>query len=107
MAKATIEQRVARGVKFMNTEYGRSWLRKIDPEALALADNTACVIGQVEGEYCAGVRKLGLEDPEGLGFDIDDTDGGSAYAKLTRTWKKSIVKLQKLFKITYQRKDDV
>jgi len=106
--KLTIEQRVARGVKFMNTEYGKEWLRRIDPEALALASDSACVLGQVEGGFSIGVEKLKLANTDiaKLGFCLyyDDDDG---YSKLTKAWKKSIVKLQKLFKIEPRKEQEV
>lgn len=97
---STIKVRVKKGVEYMNEQYGRYWLRKIDPERLALQNGTACVIGQVEGEYNEGRERLGLrqETAVELGFDFDHT-AQAEYLLLTQEWKKSIIKLQKLFKV--------
>jgi hypothetical protein len=124
MAKRTLQQgvayRVAKGVEFMNKEYGRSWLRKIDPERLALEDGSACVLGQVEGEYEDGRDLLGLDNLKAakLGFysetqsEAPDDDEGfekvdEEYELLNSTWHKSIVRLQKLFRITPPTRHDV
>lgn len=93
-----VKERVARGVTFMNREYGRSWLRKIDPEQLALDSGNACVLGQVEGDYEKAKATLGLftSDAISLGFSARrDVE----FRMLTRTWKKSVKQLQKLFRI--------
>jgi hypothetical protein len=100
MTNTAIKRRVAKGVRFLNKEYGRSWLRKIDPEALALEESTACLLGQLEGNYCVGRDDLGLSEDEArsLGFNLDAGHTDS-FDTLTRTWKDSIVRLRRLFHV--------
>lgn len=100
-----IKERVAKGIELLNIEYGRSWLRKIDPEWLALEDGAACVLGQIEGNYGDGAAKLGLSvgDVQAFGFgasrDATEQEICTEYQRLTRTWRQSIKNLQRLFKI--------
>ena len=100
LTKTVLENRVNRGIKFMNRQYGRYWLRKIDPETLALESGTACVLGQVEGDYDNAIylHNLDFEDSARAGFTLDSSADGD-WDRLTRTWKDSIVKLQKLFNV--------
>ena len=91
----TIAYRVAKGIKLLNKEYGRSWLRRIDPEQLALEDRNSCILGQLEGDYDAGLEQLNLGS--GYPYGFDNTDGN--YDALNRTWRESIAKLRKLFKV--------
>ena len=92
-----IAYRVALGVEFLNKEYGRSWLRKIDPERLALDSGSACVLGQLEGHFEEGERVLGIDDIRAaeLGFYEDDDAEEDEYPYLTKEWKKAILELNK------------
>lgn len=99
-----VKYRVAKGIRFLNEEYGKSWLRKIDPERLALESGKACILGQVEDDYDDAQEKLGLgcEECEKLGFtsrSTDDEKRGREFDRLTRAWRQSVIKLQKLFHI--------
>lgn len=99
-----IKYRVAKGIRFLNEEYGKSWLRKIDPERLALESGKACILGQVEDDYDDAQARLGLDCEEcgKLGFtslEDDDDKRTREFDRLTRAWRQSVVKLQKLFHI--------
>lgn len=99
--RKSLKYRVGRGIRFLNREYGRSWLRKVDPERLALEDGKACILGQVEGDYNDALEKLNIEPGYEYGFDITfdecDSDLAGAYEKLTGEWRKQIARLRKLF----------
>lgn len=96
-----VQYRVAEGIALLNQEYGRSWLRKIDPERLALEDGNSCVLGQIEGEYNTGLNKLKIYEPSDYGFILRRGQRGRPikYSTLTRTWKRSIKEMQKVFGI--------
>ena len=106
----TREERVARGVKLMNTQYGRWWLRQIDLEMLALQDGSACIIGQVEGEYTQDtLAQIGLDTHTAKehGLDLFDEDFGPGdwrgessaqlWTRLTKVWRRAIKRENKLW----------
>jgi len=106
----TLEERVARGVKLMNTQYGRWWLRQIDLEMLALQDGSACIIGQVEGEFTRdNLAKIGLDlhTAKEFGLDLFDEDCGDSgwngneseqlWTRLTNVWRRAIKREKKLW----------
>jgi hypothetical protein len=96
--RQSVAYRVAKGIKLLNREYGKSWLRIIDPERLALENCEACVLGQLEGEYSNGTKLLGIKhNGAPYGFDRYDGEDDSAYDRLTRAWRKNIKELRRLF----------
>jgi hypothetical protein len=103
--KQSVKRRVAKGIMLLNKEYGRSWLRKVDPETLALESGTACVLGQLEGNYDDAVETFGIKGSE-YGFNTacdwegyTQDDWGETedqeYKELTATWRDQIRKLRK------------
>jgi len=103
MRPLSVKKRVAKGIEFMNREYGKYWLRKLTPEEISLRDGKSCILGQVEGDFFEGMNKLGIghDEAKELGFDISGNirTAINEYDLLDRTWKQSIVRLQKLFSI--------
>ena len=93
-----LRARIARGIKFLDREYGRSWRRKVDPETLALQNGSACMLGQVEDSFEHALDVLGIDGAKAasMGFNlteyerekfhIDERD--TAYAELTEAWRK-------------------
>jgi hypothetical protein len=74
---------------------GTKWAKKIDPERLALESGSACILGQVFGDYIDGIDELNLRDSNGvsetmarqLGFCADRSHG-IEYTGLDAEWKK-------------------
>lgn len=53
--------RVSRGVALLD-EKRPGWWERVDPERLNMQTACGCVLGQLEGEYCAGVKAVaGIE----------------------------------------------
>jgi hypothetical protein len=92
---------IARGVRLLNTEYGRGWARLIDLRKLDLSSSTQCVLGQLYRNYYAGLDRLFLSDTDEIeqhGFTPKGTlHDSDAYfkrecRKLTYEWEKRIKK---------------
>lgn len=89
---------VEKGVKFLDREYGKSWLRNINAETLALQNGSACMLGQLEGTYETAKQLLHMNSvkAEQYGFTIAYCNNIAAqWALLTETWRNKINKLRK------------
>ena len=104
----SVQYRVAKGIEFLNKEYGRSWLRRIDPERLALESCSACMLGQLEGDYDEAVQRFALVQGKAAklgfnvardwkGYDDDYEDETMEFNELTVTWRDKIQKLRDRF----------
>lgn len=91
MSVKSIKYRVAKGIKLLNKEYGRSWLRRINPERLALESYTYCILGQLEGSYFTGKNLLGIDSGAYYGFEGDEHISHDA---LTEVWRQEITRLR-------------
>lgn len=94
--------RAARGAALLDERDG-GWAVHVDPASLRLSDGTACVLGQLSGEYRRGLRARVLDlssapgrfvSPVDLGFQAVDDLGDAAedldYALLTRAWRELV-----------------
>jgi len=92
---------VARGVKFMNKEFGRYWLRTIRLDELDMNSCSNCVLGQVDTDFSYTVEGLGMSDEDitKYGFDLPPLTGDYSesnegmninYARLTKAWIAAI-----------------
>ncbi len=63
----TIAERVARGTVLLDQKMGSSWRKKIT-EPVRINSLSACVLGQVYGDWGDGCRALGLD----LGFECTE-----------------------------------
>jgi hypothetical protein len=96
--------RARRGAAYLDT-VDPDWRTRIDPERLELSDGSHCVLGQLHGEFRAGLvrtrvwdastapslRLFSAASPEDLGFHAR-TDAGADlaaldYAYLNRAWR--------------------
>jgi hypothetical protein len=108
--KITMEeasQRVARGAAFLD-EADPGWYRRVDATTLELSSGSACVLGQLHGEYRLGLGRSRLVDPSSAplaslspsdyGFQavygadaaLQDRD----YGYLNRAWQKEVRRRQ-------------
>jgi len=101
--KVTLKERVQLGIAFIKGAYGPNALTKIDAQTLALNDGTACVLGQLGGEYGKEVHKLRLDRSTAYLFGLIVTPKFNSlpYAKerravdaLNRAWKREIHKVR-------------
>ena len=72
---ARIRERVGRGAALLDGRLGNDWHRRIARvEELDVGNAYRCVLGQMCGSYCRGLRELGIEDgpadPGELGFGM-------------------------------------
>lgn len=94
--------RAARGAAVLD-DRDPGWAARVDPGRLALADGSACVLGQLSGEYRRGLRARVFDlssapsrfvSPVDLGFqavgDLGDAAEGLDYALLTRAWREIV-----------------
>lgn len=95
-----MDERIRLGAAFLRGTFGRDWNKQINLEKLALANGTACILGQLNGDYndaCAKYR-LTRKDAYDFGFiatPSEDGDGSgmremATFNSLTRHWKKLI-----------------
>ena len=77
------------GAAFLDAKIGTQWRKKIDPERLALEDESACILGQTFGDYYDGLERLDISDDcaECLGFQTNEEHLDDDYARLDREWK--------------------
>lgn len=96
-----MDERIRLGAAFLRGTFGRDWNKQINLEKLALANGTACILGQLNGDYNNACAKYGLsrKDAYDFGFIATPTylDGGgdgaremATFHSLTRGWKKLI-----------------
>jgi len=102
-------ERVARGAATLDAS-DPGWPSRINPATLELSDGAHCVLGQLHGEFRAGLlrtriwdassaprlRLLSATSPEDLGFHAR-RDGGEGlaaldYAFLNRAWREEVVR---------------
>ncbi|WP_412063366.1 hypothetical protein [Rubrivirga sp. IMCC45206] len=98
--------RAARGADLLDDRDG-GWAANVDTATLELADGTACVLGQLAGEYRLGLRARVFDlssaptrfvSPVDLGFqavgDLGEAAEALDYAFLTRAWREEITARQ-------------
>jgi hypothetical protein len=99
--------RVRRGSAYLDA-MDPGWRSRIDPGRLELSDGAHCVLGQLHGEFRAGLLRTRIWDgssapslrlfstvsPEDLGFyaraDAGEELAALDYAFLTRAWREAI-----------------
>ena len=84
---AILNARVLAGAAFLDRVKGKkSWRRQVKLQKLALESGTACILGQVDGDFSEAEEKYGLtiEEEKQLGFMAPD---GVGWDTLTRAWK--------------------
>lgn len=79
------EDRVRKGIAFLDATYGPEWRGRINWDTLDMWSGLECVLGQLEGTYSAGVKKLNLTGEEAYryGFIL-----GSTIPSITRMWRR-------------------
>lgn len=103
MSEDTIRERVQLGIEYLSHSYGGmtglEWLSKVNTRELRMNDNTACVIGQVSGNFATSplVTMLGYGCAREWGFylNADDLDAGLTYDQLTAEWQRRINELKR------------
>lgn len=99
--KFNFAERVRAGAALLDARKP-GWDSKIKADRLALEDGSACVLGQVYGDYSDGYRELfALEEnsynpeiektSEALGFVLTGT-ASRQYRRLTQAWKRFLSK---------------
>lgn len=102
-------ERVRRGAAYLDGA-DPGWRARIDPERLELSDGSHCILGQLHGEYRAGLMRTRIWDgssaptprlfaatsPVDLGFHAR-TNGSEAtadldYAHLNRAWREELAR---------------
>jgi hypothetical protein len=104
--------RVRRGAAYLDGA-DPGWRDRIDPDSLELADGSHCVLGQLHGEFRAGLLRTRIWDassapsprlfaaasPADLGFHAITTAGEDLaaldYALLNRAWREEIAARQR------------
>ena len=99
MSPGTIEERVDRGVKYLD-EYHAGWRDQINLEELHMEFCDDCVIGQALGDYFISSKIINSRTKQymfELGFDVDYRDvdetgktSSQVYAELEAEWRKRI-----------------
>ena len=90
--KSTIPLRVANGAMLLDTQYPEGWAYRINVDRLSVYSLKKCILGQLEGDFHEGKRKLGL------GAGLTSSSHGFAtlvpwrYQWLTKEWKRQIAK---------------
>jgi hypothetical protein len=58
--------------RFANNPGARPWYRTVDIEELRMSSRTACILGQVDGDYDNGKWRLDIEkkEAEEMGFTL-------------------------------------
>lgn len=69
---AELKERVLRGIEALKDTYGEDFASQIDCSVLDMRDPSFCVLGQLEGGYVAGCRRLGLSSEFDSVRDDDD-----------------------------------
>jgi hypothetical protein len=81
------EQRVMKGITFLDNAYGLEWPQKINWEELDIRDTKKCILGQLEGEYFNALQKFNA--PEGFGADHGFYPSlWESGKKLTAVWRE-------------------
>lgn len=104
MATIDYAKRAARGAALLDRKHV-GWRAEVDPRTLQQSSMYGCVLGQVYGDYSAGLRALGLVKPDGdmydltgygmrrvreLGFQLGEDRNGhdnGNYPDLTAAWR--------------------
>lgn len=105
MATIDYAKRAARGAALLDRKGPADWRTTVDPRTLQQSSMYGCVLGQVYGDYSAGLRALGLVKPDGdiydltgygmrrvreLGFQLGEDRNGhdnGNYPDLTAAWR--------------------
>jgi len=95
--------RASRGAALLD-DRDPGWATRVDPGSLHLSDGSACVLGQLWGEYRHGLGRARVLDfssapsrfvsPVDLGFqavgDLGDAAEALDYTYLTRAWRDEV-----------------
>lgn len=86
-----IQQRVQRGIAWLNKKYGIGWHRRIVLGRLDMSNGQYCIIGQLDEDYVRGLNRLGIEAygsqyPVSLGLIGGRLRETYDYPVLTREW---------------------
>ena len=95
--------RASRGALLLD-DRDPGWAERVDPGSLHLSDGSACVLGQLWGEYRQGLGRARVLDfssapsrfvsPVDLGFqavgDLGDAAEALDYTYLTRAWRDEV-----------------
>ena len=96
-------ERARRGATYLDG-VDPDWYRSVDPDTLALNDGQACVLGQLHGDYRAGLGRAALLNfssapqlnlsPVAYGFQatlgVDDDLEALDYAYLDEAWQAEV-----------------
>lgn len=77
-----VAQRVDNGVAALDAK-APGWRSKIDGERLRLSSHVQCVLGQVFGDYEAGLAVLGLTELEAFDFGFNSLYVNVEYELIT------------------------
>lgn len=85
---------MANGAELLTKYFGdESWKGKIDPDKLVMSSLCNCVLGQIFGDYWAGIKELGLDNevtdrsvPFGFDISINNPDERH-YWDLAEAWR--------------------
>jgi hypothetical protein len=87
-----IPDRVEAGIRLLNSRRAPArWLERIDVEAIDLVSCRNCILGQVFGEYGAGIDALDLDEHTVIthGFDLGHIEE-EQHEQLTVVWRERI-----------------
>lgn len=90
----TVAERVTRGAALLD-EQRPGWRGRVAPDWLDIRSGSACVLGQLFGDYVRGLERLGLEVGDGptFGFNtIPSARGPVSYDELRREWLAQLVR---------------
>jgi hypothetical protein len=83
------DEQIAKGVEFLDIEFGIDWVFDIDLSELDLSSAGSCVVGQLS----MGDVFYDLVTDTSLGFDINAIDAETDYSILTQEWREAIAQL--------------
>ncbi len=89
------------GVALLDKEIGPEWVFRVNLLAFDIRSPCRCVIGQVMGDYDAGINQLALEDEEDviagerLGFTLNSWSFSEGWDLLDEEWVERLTQLQK------------
>jgi hypothetical protein len=83
----TVEERVARGVEWLDANEP-GWERRIKLDALILSSSCRCILGQIYGSFHR--RPDELEEADEFGFTVLVVEDYSAFEPLAVEWRRVI-----------------
>lgn len=83
-----------RGIELLDKQRP-GWRDQVDPQRLAMGSDLTCVLGQVFGDFCEGLKALGLDpmtrDDAYYGFVTPRYRLDNGYFRLSAAWREAIV----------------